>query len=186
MRIAVYCGASKGNLPIYQESARRLGQWIGEHHYECVYGGGNVGLMGILADTLIEYDVSVTGVMPRFLIEREIAHPRLHQLIAVETMSERKNKMIELADVYIALPGGPGTLEEISEVISLGRLGQHHNPCILLNINHFYTPLEEQFKGMVRDGFLTEEDQRGALFAQSADQLDELIASFRPLQQRKY
>lgn len=140
-RAAVYCGAAEGINPIYKEQTIALGEWLLANNYELVYGGGKVGLMGIIADTILKGHGNVTGIMPKFLKDREIAHENLTTLEVVETMPERKTRMIDLADVFIALPGGPGTLEEISEVISLGRVAQHQNPCVLYNVAGYYDGL---------------------------------------------
>ena len=118
MNIAVFCGASLGNDAIYKEKTIELGHWIAENNHRLIYGGGNVGLMGIIADTVLENAGEVIGVMPSFLVEREISHTGINELITVDDMDERKKYMIENSEAFIALPGGPGTLEEISQVIS--------------------------------------------------------------------
>ena len=142
MKITVYCGASVGNNVAHQQAAIALGQWIAARQYTLVYGGGNAGLMGLLANTVLENGGKVIGIMPTFLQERELAHTGLTEMITVRSMPERKSKMIELGDVYIALAGGPGTLEEITEVISWARIGQNNNPCILFNSDGYYEPLK--------------------------------------------
>ncbi|OOF69409.1 TIGR00730 family Rossman fold protein [Rodentibacter caecimuris] len=186
MNITVYCGASLGNEPVYQTSAVRLGKWIAEHHHKLVYGGGRVGLMGVIADTVLAFGGEVVGVMPSFLCERELAHIGLTELIIVDSMSERKKKMIELGDAYIALAGGPGTLEEISEVISWSRIGQNANPCILFNQNGYYDPLKMMFEQMVQSGFLTEEDYQKILFSDDLAEIDEFISTYHPPKVRRY
>ncbi|MCZ0717412.1 TIGR00730 family Rossman fold protein [Aerococcus kribbianus] len=158
MKFAVYCGAASGNQSIYQEQAQALGQWLAKNNHELVYGGGNVGLMGALADACLHHGGRVTGVMPDFLIEREIAHDEISEFICVDSMSSRKQTMIDRADVCIALPGGPGTLEEIVEAISWARLGQTSNPCLFLNINGYYDGLQNFFQHMVGEGFLSQDD----------------------------
>ena len=114
MNITVYCGASLGNDSTYQAAAKKLGKWIADGQHTLVYGGGKLGLMGVVADTVLAHQGKVIGIIPQFLQDREVAHPNLTKTVIVESMSERKNKMIELGDAYIALPGGPGTLEEIA------------------------------------------------------------------------
>lgn len=158
MNVAVYCGASIGSSEEYKQITKELGRWLGENQYNLVYGGGNAGLMGIIAETAIEENCEVTGIIPEFLVARELAKENLTSLIVVSNMHERKQKMIELADLYVALPGGPGTIEEITEVISWGRIGQHANPCVLINFNGFFDPLKQQYQAMVTEGFLTQED----------------------------
>ncbi|MBQ3892464.1 MAG: TIGR00730 family Rossman fold protein [Mailhella sp.] len=153
MNITVYCGAHYGNDPAYAACARSLGAWIAASGYALVYGGGRVGLMGIVADAALAGGGKVYGVIPRFLVERETEHCGLTKLTVVETMAERKRIMLEQGDAYVALPGGSGTLEEISEVISLIRLNRLQKPCILFNACGFYDPLKLQLERMERDGF---------------------------------
>ncbi len=186
MKIAVYCGASEGNDPLYKESAKKIGTWIGTNHHTLIYGGGKVGLMGILADTVLSAGGKVVGVIPTFLKEREIAHPNLSELITVNTMHARKKKMIDLADCYIALPGGPGTLEEITEVVSWGRIGEHQNPCIFFNEKGYYNSVQIFYDHMVTEGFLTKEDRSKILFSASLDTIKDFIVSYIPPKIREY
>lgn len=186
MNVAVYCGASVGNSDEYALITKALGNWIGENRHNLIYGGGNAGLMGIIADTVIDAKGEVTGVMPGFLVERELAKDNLTSLIIVANMHERKKKMIEVADVYIALPGGPGTIEEITEVISWGRIGQHSNPCVLINHNGFFDPLKLQYQRMVEEGFLTQDDFDKILFADSLAEIEPFIHHFVPPAIRVY
>ncbi|MGY3765740.1 LOG family protein [Vagococcus vulneris] len=186
MNVAVYCGASNGNSDEYRQITKDLGKWIGDNQYQLIYGGGNVGLMGVIAETVLQSGCRVTGVMPDFLVERELAKDNLTSLIVVPNMHERKKKMIEFADLYIALPGGPGTIEEITEVISWGRIGQHSNPCVLINHKGFFNPLKQQYQVMVNEGFLTQEDFDKILFANSLDEIKSFIANFVPPKVREY
>lgn len=185
-KIAVYCGASLGNKTIYQEQTKELGQWMSQNSYDLVYGGGNVGLMGILADTVIEKGRKVIGIMPSFLLERELAHQHITEMHEVRDMHERKRKMIDLADCYLALPGGPGTLEEISEVVSWGRVGEHQNPCIFFNVDGYYDLLEDFFDKMVTDGFLTQTDREKVFFSDSLEEIQQFIDTYTPPTIRKY
>ena len=153
MNITVYCGAHSGSNTAYADCARALGAWIAASGYSLVYGGGRVGLMGIVADAALAGGAKAFGVIPRFLVERETQHCGLTRLTVVETRAERKRIMMEQGDVYVALPGGSGTLEEISEVISLIRLSRLQKPCILFNTCGFYDPLKMQLERMERDGF---------------------------------
>ena len=178
-KIAIYCGASTGNKYTYQEKTKELGQWMVKNHYGLVYGGGAVGLMGVIADTLINNNGHTIGVMPTFLSERELSHHGLDELIIVQDMHERKRKMIDLADVFIALPGGPGTLEEISEVISWGRIGEHQNPCIFYNVDGYYDTLANFFDQMVKTNFLTLEDRQKILFSNSLDEIEQFIINYK-------
>ncbi|MBO0474572.1 hypothetical protein IGL98_000538 [Enterococcus sp. DIV0840] len=185
-KMAVYCGASLGNKAIYKEQTKELGQWMSQNDYDLVYGGGNVGLMGILADTVIENGGKAIGVMPTFLLERELAHQNITEMHIVSDMHERKRKMIDLADCYLALPGGPGTLEEISEVVSWGRVGEHQNPCIFFNVDGYYDLLADFFDKMVLDGFLTKEDRSKIFFSDSLDEIQQFIDAFIPPAVRQY
>lgn len=178
-KMAVYCGASAGNNPIYAEKAKELGQWMVENDYHLVYGGGKVGLMGIVADTVLSGGNQAIGVMPTFLVEREISHKELTELYTVKNMHERKKKMIDLADVYLALPGGPGTLEEISEVVSWGRVGEHKNPCIFYNVDGYYDLLADFFNKMVETGFLTEKDREYIFFGDTLEEISQYLSCFK-------
>ena len=133
MKITVFCGANEGRNEAYRKNAEELGKWIADNNYTLVYGGGKVGLMGIIADTVLENNSEVIGIMPQFLVDREISHTGITEFIIVDDMSVRKEKLIDLGDVFVALPGGPGTLEEISQVISWVRVGKKDAPCILMD-----------------------------------------------------
>ena len=185
-RAAVYCGAAEGINPIYKEQTIALGEWLLANNYELVYGGGKVGLMGIIADTILKGRGNVTGIMPKFLKDREIAHENLTTLEVVETMPERKTRMIDLADVFIALPGGPGTLEEISEVISLGRVAQHQNPCVLYNVAGYYDGLASFFDTMVAAGFLSQTDRDNICISDSLSKIKTFIENYQAPQAREY
>lgn len=152
--IAVFCGSSEGASPIYKESAVKLGHVLAEQQITLIYGGANVGLMGAVADAVLEQGGRVIGVLPFFLQDREIAHKGLTELVMVDSMHERKAKMAELADGFIALPGGPGTMEEFFEIFTWGQLGLHRKPCGLLNINHYFDPIVSMFDVMQREQFM--------------------------------
>lgn len=186
MNITVYCGASLGNNPIYQQATERLGKWIADNGHQLVYGGGAVGLMGLIADTVLAHGGQAIGVMPKFLTERELAHTRLTELVIVKTMNERKQQMFDLANVFIALPGGPGTLEEISEVISWARIGQNPNPCILFNENGYFNSLRDFYANMVKDGFLTQADFDKILFSNDLAEIETFIQNYEPPKVRTY
>jgi len=152
--IAVFCGSSEGASSIYKESAVKLGHVLAEQQITLIYGGANVGLMGAVADAVLEQGGRVIGVLPFFLQDREIAHKGLTELVMVDSMHERKAKMAELADGFIALPGGPGTMEEFFEIFTWGQLGLHRKPCGLLNINHYFDPIVSMFDVMQREQFM--------------------------------
>lgn len=186
MKITVYCGASLGINSQHQQAAEQLGKWIAQHHHTLVYGGGKAGLMGVVADTVLANGGEVIGVMPSFLQQRELAHSGLTELISVATMSARKLKMIELGEAYIALAGGPGTLEEISEVISWARIGQNSHPCILFNSDGYYEPLKHFFDTMVEQGFLSAADRAKTLFSDDLNEIADFIANYTPPEVRRY
>lgn len=185
MRITVFCGANNGKSELYKENAIELGEWIAGNNHTLVYGGGKAGLMGIIADTILDDGGEVIGIMPQFLVDREISHNDINELIVVDDMSVRKTKLVDLGDVFIALPGGPGTLEEISQVISWVRVGKKDAPCILMNVNGYYDFLEQYFDKMVEEGFLTNEDRQRTLFTASIKEMEEFIANYKNLLKKK-
>lgn len=178
MKITVFCGANNGRNEAYKENAMEVGKWIATNNHTLVYGGGKVGLMGIIADTVLEKNSEVIGIMPQFLVDREISHTGITEFIIVDDMSVRKAKLVDLGDVFIALPGGPGTLEEISQVISWVRVGKKDAPCILMNVDGYYDFLEQYFDKMVKEGFLTKEDRARILFAKSVSEMEEFIDNY--------
>ncbi|MEK5481922.1 LOG family protein [Viridibacillus sp. FSL R5-0888] len=161
--LAVFCGSSDGASNIYVEVAKKLGKELAKRDITLVYGGASVGVMGAVADAVLEAGGKVIGVMPSFLEKREISHKNLTELIVVDSMHDRKEKMAELADGFMALPGGPGTLEEFFEIFTWAQLGLHQKPCGLLNINHYYDPLIALFNHMSDEQFLHEKYRTMAL-----------------------
>lgn len=160
--ICVFCGSMDGDAPSYAEAARLLGEYAARHGVRVVYGGASVGLMGVLADAALAHGGSVVGVIPRALVQRELAHPRLTELLVVDTMHERKARMAELADAFIALPGGLGTLEELFEVWTWGMLGLHAKPYGVLDVDGYYQPLI-RFLDHARDAGFIRSSQRERL-----------------------
>jgi uncharacterized protein (TIGR00730 family) len=154
MNITVYCGSLPGDDPVYGKAARELGSWLAGQGHSLVYGGGKVGLMGIIADAVLQGGGTVTGVIPEFLKTPEQFHTGLTKVITTDSMAQRKAQMIALGDAFIALPGGPGTLEEISEVISLRRLRKEKAPCMVYNVAGYYDELEVMFGKMNEHTFL--------------------------------
>jgi len=154
MNLCVFCGSSMGNLPIFKNSAIELGKCLGSNMDTLVYGGGNVGLMGILADTTLENGGKVIGVIPEFLMKREVGHAGLSQLEVVGSMHERKKRMADLAHAFIAMPGGWGTLDELAEILTWKQLGLIKQPVGILNISRFFDPLLMQMETMASMGFL--------------------------------
>lgn len=154
MNLCVFCGSSMGHAPIFQTAAQLLGKSIGKANHHLVYGGGNVGLMGVVADAVLESGGKVIGVIPEFLLNREVGHHGITQLEVVVSMHERKKRMADLADAFLAMPGGWGTLDELAEILTWKQLGLIHQPVGILNINHFFDPLLAQMQSMAENGFL--------------------------------
>ncbi|MFC4403097.1 TIGR00730 family Rossman fold protein [Gracilibacillus xinjiangensis] len=155
--IAVYCGSSIGNSDVYKAGTVELGKEMAKRDITLIYGGSSVGLMGVIADTVLAEGGKVIGVIPTVLSDKEIAHQKLTQLYTVHTMHERKAKMASLADAFIAMPGGAGTLEELFEIITWAQIGIHSKPIGLLNVNNYYAPLSKLLDHMVTEGFLKEQ-----------------------------
>ena len=164
--ICVFCGASAGSDPAYAEAARALGQAMASRELGLVYGAGNIGLMGVLADAVLAEGGRAVGVIPQKLVDRELAHQGLAKLHVVATMHERKAKMHELSDGYIALPGGIGTMEEFFEAVTWRQLGYHEKPVALFNVGGFYDGIDGFFETMQRDGFL-HSDHRDLFFMET-------------------
>lgn len=152
--ICVYCGSGTGNDPAYVDAAKALGKAMAEQGMTLVYGGGAVGLMGAVAYSVLDHGGAVRGIIPKFLMSRERALRGSHELIVTENMHERKQKMFEAADAFVALPGGIGTLEEVVEQMTWAQLGQHHKPILLANINGFWDPLTSLLRHMRRTEFI--------------------------------
>lgn len=176
MKIAVYCGSDFGKGDIYKEAASELGRWIGANHHTLIYGGGEAGLMGTVAREVFEAGQQVIGVIPgnvEFIKNRP--QPYVTNLITTKNMSDRKETMLEMADVFVALPGGIGTLDEISEAITLTKIGVFDKPCILFNRNGFYEPLKSMVGQMVESGFLYNEDMTRVLFSDDLEEIRKFI-----------
>ena len=174
--ICVFCASSLGNHPIYKETAHQLGKVFAEKNIRLIYGGGNVGLMGVIADSVLENGGEVYGVIPDFLDKKEVAHKNLTKLFIVGSMHERKTKMFEFSDAIIALPGGFGTLEELTEVLTWAQLNLHNKPIAVLNVNGYYNHLIALFDHMVSEGLLKEENRRKVLISESVSGLLDLIS----------
>lgn len=184
--VCVYCGSNAGNKPIYTDRAIALGNRLAKEGLALVYGGGNVGLMGIVADAVLEAGGEVVGVIPQQLVEWEVAHKGLTRLEVVANMHERKARMFDLADGFVALPGGFGTLDEMFEMLTWRQLGIGDKPCAFLDVDGFYTPLMSMLDRMVEERFL-HPDQRRDLW--HGDDIGSLIAwmhSYRPADAAKW
>jgi len=165
-RVCIFCGSSTGVRPEYREAAETLAAHLAKRRVDIVFGGGCVGLMGVVADTALAHGRHVIGVIPSALVAREIAHRGLPDLRIVSSMHERKALMASLSDAFIALPGGFGTFEEFCEVVTWTQLGIHRKPCGLLNVAGFYDPLVALFDRAVEDGFIRPEN-RGIVVTES-------------------
>jgi uncharacterized protein (TIGR00730 family) len=179
-RVCVFCGSSKGARRSYTEAAERLGQALAGRRIGLVYGGGNVGLMGVLADTVIKRGGETIGVIPRHLVDRELAHRGVSDLRVVDSMHERKALMADLADAFIALPGGYGTLEEFLEAITWSQLGLHAKPCALLNVEGYYDGLLEFFAHAAREGFVRPGYEHIVIVDDEEERLLQRLAEYRP------
>ena len=171
--VAVFCGSSFGNDPVYAEAARLTGHTLADRGIAVVYGGGHVGLMGAVADAALQAGGRVIGVIPRQLDDRELAHHGLTELHVVESMHERQALMADLSDAFIALPGGAGTLEEIAEQWTWAQLTIHSKPCGFLDVAGFWSPMRDMLDGMVSSGFVRQEQSGIVSFA---DDLETLLA----------
>lgn len=184
--IAVYCGAATGNEEVYQTGTKELGQWLVQNNYGLTYGGGRFGLMGVIADSVIDNGGFVHGIITQELADRKLSHQNLSKLDIVPTMSIRKKAMLDDSVASIALPGGPGTLEEISEAFSWTILGDNTNPCIFYNINHYYDDLEKFYDGMTERGFMATNARKTLLFSDSLAEISDFIKNYMPPMSRKY
>ena len=175
MNITVYLGANEGKNPSLKRAVTELGTWIGQSGNALVYGGSKSGLMGVLADSVLNAGGNVIGVEPQFFVENEFQHEGITKLIVTKDMSERKNKMIELGNAFIAFPGGTGTLEEITEIMSKVSLKQLNAPCIVYNLDGYYDSLKAMLKHMIDMGLSSEERQKGIYFAESLEQIIDIL-----------
>ena len=176
MNITVYLGASSGNDPTLETSVRALGRLIGKSGNALVYGGSKNGLMGALAESVLRAGGEVTGVEPQFFIDEGYQYDEITTLIVTRDMTERKTKMIELGDAFIAFPGGTGTLEEIAEVMSKVSLKHLDAPCILYNLNGYYRALQALLEQMIEKGLSSEERQEGIYFADNLEEIRRILS----------
>ncbi len=184
--IAVFCGSSSGVNPIYEQKAIELGIYLGSNGYPLVYGGGNIGLMAKIANATLGAGGKVTGVLPHFLNKKEVGHVALSKLILVDSMHERKQKIEQLSDAFIAMPGGFGTLEEVSEMLTWAQLGLHQKPIGLYNINGFYSSLLKQLDVMALEGFLKPQNREMVLENTDPSELIKSLKSYMPVSVLKW
>ena len=176
MNITVYLGANEGNTSALKAAVQELGRWVGESGNALIYGGSRSGLMGALADSVLAAGGEVTGVEPEFFVKGELQHDGLTELIVTKDMTERKTKMIELGDAFIAFPGGTGTLEEIAEVMSKVSLKHLDAPCILYDLDGYYIGLRMLLGHMIETGLSSEERQKGIYFAKDLAEIKAILS----------
>jgi uncharacterized protein (TIGR00730 family) len=180
MILCVYCGTSFGDDPAYRAAATACARLLAEQGIGIVYGGATVGLMGAVADAALAAGGKVIGVMPQALVDREIAHPDLSEMHVTQTMHERKSLMSELSDGFVALPGGPGTLDEAIEQWTWGLLGLHAKPCGFLNVMGYFDPIEAMTRRMVAEGFLQAPYADMLIFTDDPAELVERFRAYAP------
>ena len=178
-RICVFCGSNKGARAEYVLAAQAMGRALVKRNIGLVYGGGNVGLMGVIADAMLAEGGEVIGVIPQGLVAREVAHQSLTEQRIVNTMHERKALMAELSDGFIAMPGGMGTFDELCEILTWGQLGIHSKPCGILNVSGYFAPLLAMFNHSVAEGFLKTEDRERLLESSDARELLGMLARYQ-------
>lgn len=184
--ICVYCGSNAGSKPVYTERAIALGTRIAQEGLALVYGGGNVGLMGVVADAVLEAGGEVIGVIPEQLVDWEVAHKGVTRLEVVANMHERKARMFDLADGFVALPGGFGTLDEMFEMLTWRQLGIADKPCAFLDVDGFYAPLLAMMDRMVEERFLHPDQRRDLWHGHDIDALVAWMRAYEPAQASKW
>jgi uncharacterized protein (TIGR00730 family) len=184
--ICVYCGSNAGNKPVYAERAQALGARIAAEGLQLVYGGGNVGLMGIVADAVLAHGGEVVGVIPEQLVQWEVAHKGVTRLEVVANMHERKARMFDLSDAFVALPGGFGTLDEMFEMLTWRQLGLGKKPCAFLDVDGFYAPLIGMIDRMVEERFLHAEQRHDLWHGEDIDTLFAWMHGYVPAQADKW
>lgn len=184
--VAVYCGSATGTNPAYQRQAEEMGRLLAERDLTLVYGGGRVGLMGIVADSVLVHGGKVVGVIPDFMMGKEIEHRGLTELHIVASMHERKLLMAERAEGFVAMPGGYGTLEELFEVLTWGQLGLHRKPIGVLNVDGFYDHLLRALDHMANEGLLRRENRQQLLSHPSPAALLDALAAYVPIPVEKW
>ena len=185
-RICVFCGSSMGNREEYRRAAKLVGEYFIDNNIELVYGGANVGVMKIIADVVLAGGLKVIGIMPHMLIEKEVEHKGISQMITVETMAERKEKMMEVSDGFIAMPGGFGTLDELIEILTHNQLRISDKPIGLLNVVGHYDNLLKFFDDATDSGFVRKEHRDNIIVASNIEDLVEAMNAFKPVVIKKW
>lgn len=185
-RICVFCGHATGDSPVFADAAVATGQHFAANGIRLVYGGGNAGMMGILANAVLEAGGQVTGVIPDFLMERELGHTGVTRMHVVKSMHERKALMADMSDAFIALPGGFGTLDELCEILTWAQLGLHSKPCGILNVAGFYDPFLAHIDATVAHGFMKADHRRLVLDDATIAGLMPKLRTFQPINMAKW
>lgn len=185
-RICVFCGSSMGYREEYQAAARDLGMFLANNGIGLVYGGANVGLMKVIADTMLSKGAEVIGIMPHHLVNREVAHAKLTEMIIVDTMAERKEQMVTLSDGFIAMPGGFGTLDELSEILTFNQLRISDKPLGILNISGYFDHLLRFFDHAVEEGYVREEHRNNLIVSDKISDLVQFMHQYKPLTMGKW
>ncbi len=185
-KICVFCGSSMGDKEEYRITAKQVGEYFVKNNIGLVYGGADVGLMKIIADELLKGGIEVIGVMPHLLIEKEVEHKGIDQLISVESMAERKEKMIEISDGFIAMPGGFGTFDELMEVLTYNQLRISDKPVGILNIEGYFDKLLQFFDHAVKAGFVRKEHRNNLIISSNIEELVEKMNSYKPVVIQKW
>lgn len=178
--LAVFCGARTGLGPIFVEEAKQVAKFFAEQQINLIYGGGRVGIMGVIADAMLEHKQQVIGVIPQFLVDREVTHNGVTKLHIVNNMHERKALMHELADGFILFPGGIGSLEEFFEILSWGQLGLHNKPCGILNVDGYFDAMIEFLDHATHSGFIAESMRQMIVIENSITQLLKRFQEYQP------
>ena len=178
--VCVFCGSNRGDDATYIDAAIELGHFFVDHGINLVYGGGSVGLMGVIADAVLQRGGKVTGVIPKHLARKEVMHKHVEDLQIVDSMHERKQRMYELSDAFVALPGGLGTFEELCEILTWSQLGLHQKPIGILNVRSFFSSFISQLDHAASQGFLKKEHRNLLLVADSISELFSIFKTFSP------
>lgn len=185
-KICIFCGSSMGFDPIYREKAAELGRVLADHDCELLYGGGSVGLMKIIADVMMQCHCMVTGTITQHLLDMRVGHPEIDKLIVVETMAERKKILEDMADGFIAMPGGIGTMDEFFETFVLSQLRVFDKPVALFNVNGYYDDIIRFMERATREGFVREEHAKNLIVSNDPEELLAKMAQFKPADVTKW
>lgn len=180
-RVSVFCGSSMGSDEFYRKQAINLANYMADQNMSLVYGGANIGIMKILADTMLKRNKEAIGVMPRSLIEKEIAHEQLTEMHIVNSMSERKRLIIEISDAFIAFPGGMGTLDELTEILTLNQIRVEDKPIGIFNLRGYFNPFLDFVKNAVKEGFMRKEHQDNLIVTDSIEELFKRMKLYKPI-----